>query len=96
MFFFDINGRIFQIADSVTENLSSNIHSSLIDFDISCLTLAFFICCHREDTLIEKTNKRFKDLIHGKVMTLEGNHYLYPTKAKEIIKSFTEFMNEVK
>ncbi|WP_342441464.1 hypothetical protein MHB65_19865 [Lysinibacillus sp. FSL K6-0075] len=40
--------------------------------------------------------EQIKDLIHGKVMTLEGNHYLYPTKAKEIIKSFREFMNEVK
>lgn len=59
MFFFDINGGNFQIVASVTENLSSNIDSSLIDFDISCLTLAFFICCHREDTLIRNKNKRF-------------------------------------
>lgn len=29
-------------------------------------------------------------------MTFGGNHYLYHTKAKEIIKSFREFMNEVK
>lgn len=67
MFFFDINGRIFQIADSVTEKLSSNIHSSLIDFDISCLTLAFFICCHREDTLIGKNNKIFSTWESGDI-----------------------------
>jgi len=55
MFFFDINGRILQIADLVTENLSSVIHSSLSDFDIFCPTLALFICCHREDIFIGKT-----------------------------------------
>jgi hypothetical protein len=29
-------------------------------------------------------------------MTFEGNHDLYHTKAKEIVKRFGEFMNEVK
>ncbi len=93
MFFFDNNPRIFQIVDSVTENLSSVVHSSLFDFDISCLTLAFFICYHRKTSSLEK---QIKDLIHGKLMTFEGNHYLYHAKAKEIIKSFREFMNGVK
>lgn len=67
MFFFDIDGRIdyFQIAESVTENLSSDIHSSLIDFDISCTALISFfahtpfILLSSEDIFIGKTNKRF-------------------------------------
>lgn len=68
MFFFDIDGRIdyFQIADSVTENLSLDIHSSLIDFDISCTALISFfahtpfICCHRKTSSLEK---QIKDLV---------------------------------
>ncbi|RXZ77783.1 alpha/beta hydrolase [Paenibacillaceae bacterium] len=37
-----------------------------------------------------------KDSIHGKVMTMDGGHYLHHTKYKEIAENFREFMNEAK
>ncbi|WP_313894126.1 alpha/beta hydrolase [Psychrobacillus sp.] len=39
---------------------------------------------------------QIKDSIHGKVMALEGGHYLHHTKSKEIAESFREFMKEIK
>lgn len=40
--------------------------------------------------------EQIKDSVHGKVMTLEGTHYLHHTKSKEIAENFRTFMEEVK
>lgn len=47
------------------------------------------------DRWIPEHKKQIEDSINGKVMTLEGDHYLYRTKAKEIVEGFREFMKEV-
>ncbi len=39
---------------------------------------------------------QIKDSVHGKVITMDGSHYLHHTKFKEIAENFREFMNEVK
>lgn len=47
------------------------------------------------DRWIPEHKKQIEDSINGKVMTFEGDHYLYRTKAKEIVEGFREFMKEV-
>ncbi|MGE7933893.1 alpha/beta fold hydrolase [Viridibacillus arvi] len=34
--------------------------------------------------------------VHGKVMTIKGEHYLHHTKSKEIVENFRRFMEEIK
>lgn len=41
-------------------------------------------------------HEQIKDSVHGKVITLEGTHYLHHTKSKEIAENFRTFMEEVK
>lgn len=62
------------------------------------LPVIFFIQANHPvtDRWIPEHKKQIEDSIHGKVMTFEGDHYLYRTKAKEIVESFREFMKEVK
>ncbi|QSB12458.1 alpha/beta hydrolase [Lysinibacillus fusiformis] len=48
------------------------------------------------DRWIPEHKKQIEDSVHGKVMTFEGDHYLYRTKAKEIVENFREFMKEEK
>lgn len=40
--------------------------------------------------------EQIKDSIHGKVMTMDGSHYLHHTKFKEIAENFRAFMEDVK
>ncbi|MBB3069550.1 pimeloyl-ACP methyl ester carboxylesterase [Paenibacillus baekrokdamisoli] len=40
--------------------------------------------------------EQVKDSVHGKVITLDGEHYLHHTKSKEIVENFREFMKEIK
>lgn len=40
--------------------------------------------------------KQVKDSVNGKVITFEEGHYLYRTKAKEIVENFRSFMKEIK
>lgn len=37
-----------------------------------------------------------KDSLHGKMMMLEGDHYLHHTRSKEIAENFRSFMSEIK
>jgi pimeloyl-ACP methyl ester carboxylesterase len=39
---------------------------------------------------------QIKDSVHGKVITMDGSHYLHHTKFKEIAGNVREFMKEVK
>jgi pimeloyl-ACP methyl ester carboxylesterase len=39
---------------------------------------------------------QIKDSVHGKVITMDGGHYLHHTLFKEIAEDFRAFMNEVK
>ena len=61
------------------------------------LPVIFFIQANHPvtDRWVPEHQKQIKDSVHGKVMTFEGDHYLYRTKAKEIVKNFREFMNEI-
>jgi len=62
------------------------------------LPVIFFIQANHPvtDRWISEHKKQIKDSVHGKVMTFEGDHYLYRTKAKEIVENFREFMKEEK
>ncbi len=40
--------------------------------------------------------EQVKDLAHGQMVTLEGEHYLHHTRSKEIAKGFMDFMENIK
>lgn len=40
--------------------------------------------------------EQIKDSLHGKMMMLEGDHYLHHTRSKEIAENFRSFMSEMK
>ena len=62
------------------------------------LPVIFFIQANHPvtDRWIPEHQKQIKDSEHGKVMTFEGDHYLYRTKAKEIVENFRAYMDEIK
>ncbi|MEK3947061.1 alpha/beta hydrolase [Paenibacillus sp. FSL H7-0703] len=62
------------------------------------LPLIFFIQANNTDVerWIPLHEEQVKDSVHGKVMTLEGEHYLHHTKSKEIAENFRSFMKEIK
>ncbi|MFG1732628.1 alpha/beta fold hydrolase [Paenibacillus sp. 843] len=62
------------------------------------LPLLLFVQADNPDfpTWIPLHEEQVKDSDHGKVIPLEGEHYLHHTKFKEIAEKFREFMKEVK
>lgn len=62
------------------------------------LPLIFFIQANQPatDRWIPEHEKQIKDSVHGKIVKFEEGHYLYRTKAKEIVKDFRAFMKEIK
>ncbi|OMD63370.1 alpha/beta hydrolase [Paenibacillus odorifer] len=62
------------------------------------LPLIFFIQANQPatDRWIPEHEKQIKDSVHGKIVKFEEGHYLYRTKAKEIVKDFQAFMKEIK
>ncbi|GGD62831.1 alpha/beta hydrolase [Paenibacillus nasutitermitis] len=62
------------------------------------LPLLFFIQSNNTGVKdwIPLHEEQVKDSVHGKVITLDGDHYLHHTKSKEIVKDLREFMNEIK
>ncbi|MEK8211415.1 alpha/beta hydrolase [Paenibacillus sp. FSL L8-0463] len=40
--------------------------------------------------------EQIKNSVHGKVLALEGGHYLHHTRSKEIVQNLREFMGKVK
>ncbi|MBN3523646.1 alpha/beta fold hydrolase [Paenibacillus apiarius] len=62
------------------------------------LPLIFFIQANNTSVKgwIPLHEEQVKDSVHGKVMKLEGEHYLHHTKSKEIAENFRKFMEEIK
>jgi len=62
------------------------------------LPVIFFIQANHPvtDRWVPEHQKQIKDSVHGKVMTFEGDHYLYRTKAQEIVENFRAYMDEIK
>jgi 2-hydroxy-6-oxonona-2,4-dienedioate hydrolase len=40
--------------------------------------------------------EQIKDSVHGKLVKLDGDHYLHHTQSKVIVEDFRKFMDEVK
>jgi len=61
------------------------------------LPVIFFIQANHPvtDRWVPEHEKQIKDSVYGQVVTFDGDHYLYRTKAKEIVENFREFMKEV-
>ncbi|MCR8643388.1 alpha/beta hydrolase [Paenibacillus sp. N1-5-1-14] len=62
------------------------------------LPLIFFIQANNTgvEGWIPLHEEQIKDSLHGKVMTMEGSHYLHHTKSKEITENLRRFMEEIK
>ncbi|MCR8658580.1 alpha/beta fold hydrolase [Paenibacillus endoradicis] len=79
------------------KNISSNFKGAQQLTFPNDLPLIFFI--QENNTGVEGWiplhEGQIKDSIHGKVMTMDGSHYLHHTKFKEIAENFKAFMEEV-
>jgi len=64
----------------------------------SHLPIVFFIQANHPitDQWIPEHERQIKDSVHGEVMTLDADHYLYRTKAKEIAEKLKGFIEEIK
>ncbi|QNK90451.1 alpha/beta hydrolase [Sporosarcina sp. resist] len=62
------------------------------------LPVIFFLQANDTETegWISLHEEQVKESIHGKVITMEGEHYLHHTKSKEIVEKFKEFMEVIK
>lgn len=40
--------------------------------------------------------EQIKDSLHGKLMLLDGEHYLHHTRSKDIVENFRSFRGEIK
>ncbi|KOR90831.1 alpha/beta hydrolase [Paenibacillus solani] len=62
------------------------------------LPVVFFIQANHPvtDRWLPEHEKQAKDSVYGKVITLEADHYLYRTEAKEIVEKFRAYMEEIK
>lgn len=80
------------------ENMYSNFSEAESLTFPKNLPLLFFIQANHPatDRWIPEHEEQIKDSVHGKVMTVEADHYLYRTEAKEIAENFRNFMNEIK
>ncbi len=48
------------------------------------------------ETWVPLHEEQIKDSVHGKVVQMDGDHYLHHTKSKEIAEEFRAFMKEIK
>ncbi|MBE0339449.1 alpha/beta hydrolase [Paenibacillus sp. 23TSA30-6] len=80
------------------ENLKNNFKSAENFKFPKNLPVIFFL--QKKNTDVEgwtpEHEEQIKDSVHGKVVELEGGHYLHHTQSKEIVKDFRSFMEEVK
>ncbi|RKP55019.1 alpha/beta fold hydrolase [Cohnella endophytica] len=62
------------------------------------LPVIFFLQANNTDVegWIPLHQEQIKDSVNGKVITLEGDHYLHHTRSKEIAEKFREFMGDIK
>ncbi|OAB38740.1 alpha/beta hydrolase [Paenibacillus macquariensis subsp. defensor] len=62
------------------------------------LPVIFFIQANHPatDRWIPEHEKQIKDSVHGEVVLLEAGHYVYRTKATEIVEDFREFTKDIK
>ncbi|WP_136605372.1 alpha/beta fold hydrolase [Paenibacillus dokdonensis] len=62
------------------------------------LPVIFFLQANDTETegWIPLHEEQVKNSVHGKVITMEGEHYLHHTKYKEIAENFMGFMKEIK
>ncbi|NIK79784.1 pimeloyl-ACP methyl ester carboxylesterase [Paenibacillus castaneae] len=62
------------------------------------LPLILFVQANNTDVdkWIPLHEEQVKDSVHGKMIKLEGEHYLHHTQSKEIVENFRAFMEEIK
>ncbi|MCD9025212.1 alpha/beta hydrolase [Cohnella silvisoli] len=80
------------------ENFNSNFTAAQNLAFPKNLPLILFIQTNNTDVegWIPLHEGQVKDSAHGKVIKLEGEHYLHHTRSKEIVENFRMFMEEVK
>lgn len=80
------------------EHISSNFKGAQDLTFPKDLPLLLFVQADNPDflTWIPLHEEQVKDSDHGKVIPLEGEHYLHHNKYKDIAETFSEFSEEVK
>ncbi|WP_371915976.1 alpha/beta fold hydrolase [Paenibacillus sp. P3E] len=80
------------------EHISSNFNAAKALAFPKNLPLLLFVQANNTDVegWISLHEGQIKDSVHGKMITLEGEHYLHHTQSKEIVQDFREFMKESK
>ncbi|SEG71665.1 alpha/beta fold hydrolase [Paenibacillus sp. UNC499MF] len=80
------------------ENMHANFTRAENSTFPTNLPVIFFIQANHPaaDRWIPEHEKQIKDSVHGKVVLLEAEHYLYRSHSKEITENFRKFMKEIK
>lgn len=80
------------------DHISSNFKGAQGLIFPKYLPLLLFVQANNEDVAgwIPLHEGQIKDSVHGKVVTMDGSHYLHHTKFKEIAENVRLFMKEVK
>lgn len=80
------------------EHISSNFKGAQDLTFPKDLPLLLFVQANNEgvEGWIPLHEGQIKDSVHGKVITMDGSHYLHHTHFKEIAENFRAFMKEVK
>ncbi len=78
------------------EHISSNFEAAKALTFPKNLPLLLFVQANNTDVegWLPLHEGQVKDSVHGKVITLEGGHYLHHTRYKEIARDFRAFMEE--
>ncbi|MGE7999562.1 alpha/beta fold hydrolase [Lysinibacillus sp. NPDC093190] len=79
------------------EHISSNFKKAQNLTFPKDLPLLLFVQANNTDreNWVSLHEEQAKESMHGKVITLDGSHYLHHSKFKEIAENFREFMKEV-
>ena len=80
------------------EHISSNFKGAQGLTFPNDLPLLLFVQANNADVegWIPLHEEQVKDSVHGKMISMEGSHYLHHTQFKEIAENFREFMKEAK
>ncbi len=79
---------------SESENFKHNFQAAEAFSFPPDLPVIFFLADNNTDVpdWVPKHKEQIKDSVHGKVMAMEGDHYLHHTRSKEIVQNFRSFM----
>ncbi|MNO34126.1 2-hydroxy-6-oxononadienedioate/2-hydroxy-6-oxononatrienedioate hydrolase [compost metagenome] len=89
-----MNPNIINEAEHFTSNFKA---TETLDFPKDLPVIFFLVKDNSDVEGWEALHEdQIKDSLHGKMMILDGDHYLHHTRSKEIVQNFRSFMSEIK